>query len=130
MKPPMITLYHGPGSAVSREAFRLLKHASINQIFRIDLVQGNNHSPTAEQITAICGYLGKGSPERGARMILVPQAGMANTVEQAIETIKAKPTFLKRPLLVDWVQSRAIIADPPYMVNDFVKGVGLKAGNQ
>ncbi|KAF9352728.1 hypothetical protein BGX34_012006 [Mortierella sp. NVP85] len=130
MKPPMITIYHNPRSAVSREALRLLKQASTHQVFRVDLVQNITESPTAAQVTAICGYLGKGVPERGARMLLVPEARMAHTVAQAIEAIQADPTFLKKPLLVNWVQSRAVIADPPYIVKDFVKGVGLKAGNQ
>ncbi|KAF9996783.1 hypothetical protein BGZ65_007639 [Modicella reniformis] len=126
MRPPMITIYHNPKLPVSREALKLLKTAAAKQKFRVDLVQAKYESPTEIQVKAICGYLGKGSLAKGARLVLVPEAPLASTVEQVIETLQAKPTYLKKPLIVDWVKGRAVIADPPYIATAFVKGVGLK----
>ncbi|KAI8357984.1 hypothetical protein B0O80DRAFT_424096 [Mortierella sp. GBAus27b] len=112
-RPPLVTIYHDPSSAVSRGALRIFKDQARTQRFRVDLVQSKTHSPSPEQITAICGYLGKGSPERGVRMLLTPRAPIVNTVQEAVEELKKNPMYLKKPLIVDWVQSRAVIADRP-----------------
>lgn len=118
LKLPMITLYHNPKSAVSREALRLLKHAALTQRFRIDLSQSITVPPTGDQVDALCKYLGRGDPDRGARVILVPEAPFAKTSERAFEILSENPAYLKKPLVVDWLKGRAVVADVSFCVQE------------
>ncbi|KAG0221241.1 hypothetical protein BGX31_010061 [Mortierella sp. GBA43] len=63
-------------------------------------------------------------------MLLTPRAPIVNTVQEAVEELKKNPMYLKKPLIVDWVQSRAVIADPPYVATEFLKHIGLKAEDE
>ncbi|KAF9945433.1 hypothetical protein BGZ70_003807 [Mortierella alpina] len=122
---PMLTIFHNPTSKVSIEALRLLKRASVNHDFKVDLVQTKSEAPTHQQIANIVDYLGNGSIPTGAQLILDPEAPVkASTVAEVQKILDAHPQYLRKPLIVDWNKGKAIIADPPTKVKEIVKDVG------
>ncbi|KAF8976606.1 hypothetical protein BGZ46_008126 [Entomortierella lignicola] len=123
-KLPFLTIYHNPSLQVSKEALKLLKRASNGQKFNIDLIQAKTIPPTKLQISTIIQYLGRDSVDDGVSLILVPDAPKASTIEQVQTTLDKNPELLRKPLIVDWINGRAIIADPPVKVNEFVLNFG------
>ncbi|KAF9353176.1 hypothetical protein BGX26_009029 [Mortierella sp. AD094] len=120
-KFPMLTIFHNPSLKDSKEALKLLKAASVKHKFKVDLIQAKTIPPTPQQILNIVHYLGEGSLDRGITDILVPGAPKASTVEEVQKLLEKNPELLRKPLIVDWNKGRAIIADPPIKVKEFVK---------
>ncbi|KAG0348454.1 hypothetical protein BG004_005183 [Podila humilis] len=123
-KFPMLTLFHNPSSEVSVQALRLLKKASVQHKFEIDLIQTKSQAPTHQQVSNIVEYLGKGSIAAGCQEILVPEAPKASTVAEVQKILDANPSYLRKPLVVDWNKGKAIIADLPSKIKDIVNDVG------
>ncbi|KAG0297423.1 hypothetical protein BGZ98_000607 [Dissophora globulifera] len=124
---PLLTIFHNPSNKFSVEALRLLKKASASHLnlFRIQLIQAKTIPPSKEQIVAATTFLGNGNVEDGLSMLLVAEAPPVKTIEEAQEVLKLKPEFLRKPLIIDWARSRAIVADPPQVVKTFVDGAGV-----
>ncbi|KAF9425118.1 hypothetical protein BGZ94_007819 [Podila epigama] len=123
-KFPMLTMFHQPSSAVSVQALKLLKKASVSKKFEIDLIQTESRPPTHQQISNIVEYLGNGSIEQGCRDILTVEAPKASTVAEVQKILDANPLYLRKPLIVDWNKGKAIVADPATRVSEIVKDVG------
>ncbi|KAG0263069.1 hypothetical protein BG011_009362 [Mortierella polycephala] len=109
-KIPRITIFHNPSCKISIEALKLLKKASNANKFRITLIQAKYIPPTQEEIARMVEWLGEGSIDQGIKEILVPEAPVASTVHEVQKILSEKPMFLKKPLLVNWNESKAIIA--------------------
>ncbi|GJJ77175.1 hypothetical protein EMPS_09534 [Entomortierella parvispora] len=122
-KFPMLTLFHNPASEVSNQALKLLRQASVNYKFDIDLIESKT-APTHQQVSNIVEYLGKGSAATGCAKILTPEAPKASTVAEVQKILDANPGYLMKPLVVDWNKGKAIVAVPATKVNEMVKDVG------
>ncbi|KAF9188873.1 hypothetical protein BGZ51_006361 [Haplosporangium sp. Z 767] len=122
---PMLTLFHNPTSAVSTQALKLLRQASVNHHFDVDIVDSKTApAPTHQQVSNIVEYLGKGSIEQGCKEILTPDAPKASTVSEIQKILDANPGYMRRPLVVDWNKGKAVVAEPASKVNEMVKDVG------
>ncbi|KAF9898856.1 hypothetical protein BX616_003541 [Lobosporangium transversale] len=120
----MLTLFHNPASDVSVQALKLLRQASVNNDFTIDVVDSKATPPTHQQVTNIVEYLGNGSIPKGCKDILTPEAPKASTVAEVQQILDANPGYMMRPLVVDWNKGKAIVAVPPSRVKEMVKDVG------
>ncbi|KAG0303455.1 hypothetical protein BGZ98_006646 [Dissophora globulifera] len=122
-KFPMLTVFHNPASDVSTQALKLIRQASINYQFDVDVVD-KAASPTHTQVSNIVQYLGNGSTEKGCKEILIPEAPKASTVAEVQKILDANPGYLMKPLVVDWNKGKAIVAVPPARISEIVKDVG------
>ncbi|KAF9899522.1 hypothetical protein BX616_002972 [Lobosporangium transversale] len=119
-KSTMITIFHDPTCKLSKESLRLLKRAAITHKFDVDVVQSKKIPPTHAQVADIIRYLGNGSEAKGASLILKEDAPKVSTIKEAQLALDGKPGLLKKPLIVDWDNRFAIVADPPSLVQTFV----------
>ncbi|KAF9923246.1 hypothetical protein FBU30_006673 [Linnemannia zychae] len=122
-KFPMLTIFHNPASQVSVQALKLLRAASVDHGFNID-VEDPTVKPTHQQVSSIVEYLGNGSIPKGCSQILTSEAPKASTVAEVQKILDANPGYLRRPLVVDWNKGKAIVADPATRVSEMVKNVG------
>ncbi|KAF9109486.1 hypothetical protein BGX27_007564 [Mortierella sp. AM989] len=122
-KFPLLTIFHNPTSETSSQALKLLRQASVNYQFDIDIVDAKT-KPTHQQVSNIISYLGKGSDAKGCSEILTTDAPKASTVAEVQKILDANPGYMKRPLVVDWNKGKAIVAVPPSKVSEIVKDVG------
>ncbi|KAF9425045.1 hypothetical protein BGZ76_003443 [Entomortierella beljakovae] len=124
-KFPMLTLFHNPASETSAQALKLLRQASVNYKFDIDIVDAAT-KPTHQQVSSIVQFLGKGSESQGCDDILTTEAPKASTVAEVQKILDANPGYMKRPLIVDWNKGKALVAEPPSRVYEIAKDVGDK----
>ncbi|KAF8981894.1 hypothetical protein BGZ46_002135 [Entomortierella lignicola] len=122
-KFPMLTIFHNPSSEISSQALKLLRQASVNYQFDIDILDLKT-KPTHQQVSNIIDYLGKGSVSKGCSAILTEDAPRGSTVAEVQKILDANPNYMKRPLIVDWNKGKAIVAVPPSTVSQIVKDVG------
>ncbi|KAF9935494.1 hypothetical protein BGZ65_003347 [Modicella reniformis] len=121
---PMLTIFHNPASDVSVQAVKLLRQASVNHNFDVDIVDTQIAPPTHQQISNIVDFLGSGSITKGCQDILAPEAPKASTVAEVQKILDANPGYMRKPLVVDWNKGKAVVAVPPSKLNEMVKDVG------
>jgi len=110
-KTPWITIFHNPSLQTSKEALKLLQKLSISKKFKIDLIQDKKNPPTRPQIEKMVHLLAPGDIPKGCKLILIEDAPKATTVEEVQTILEKTPWFLKKPLVVDWINGKAVVAE-------------------
>ncbi|KAG0008515.1 hypothetical protein BGZ80_003355, partial [Entomortierella chlamydospora] len=106
---PMLTVFHNPSNETSNQALKLIRQASVNYHFDVDIIDPKV-KPTHQQVSNIIEFLGKGSEAKGVSDILTADAPKASTIAEVQKILDANPGYMKRPLVVDWNKGKAIIA--------------------
>ncbi|KAI1314345.1 hypothetical protein EDD11_002286 [Mortierella claussenii] len=116
---PFLTLFHNPSDKESVEVLRQLQRVALHYKFAIDLVQSKNFPPPPQQIECLVHYLG----EDGLNKILIPTAPRVSTLEEVQKLLQERPSYMKKPLLVDWAQCTAVIPSSPESIKEIAANV-------
>ncbi|KAK9451188.1 thioredoxin-like protein [Limtongia smithiae] len=115
----VVTLFHSPTSSASRRILQFLKiHAADTKIQNFDL-QVTEANPTKDQLKTILNYVGQA--KIGA---IVPGAGTYNEAAGLLE--KGSSLAVLRPMVVDWVNGKAVLGDDEEGVKKLVAGLEHK----
>ncbi|KAF9971568.1 hypothetical protein BGZ73_005487 [Actinomortierella ambigua] len=123
---PMLTIFHNPASSVSKQALQLLRKASVQHDFQVDVVEADA-APTHQQVSNIVEFLAKTekiSVPQSCQRLLTPGAPSVSTVGQVQKLLDKDPKLFVKPLIVDWNKGKAIIPIPPELVSQIVENVG------
>ncbi|KAG0231539.1 hypothetical protein BGW42_000184 [Actinomortierella wolfii] len=122
----MLTIFHNPGSNVSKKALQLLRKASVEEDFEVDIVESNT-PPTHQQVSNIVEFLAKTekiSLPQSCQRVLTSGSPSVSTVGEVQKLLDKNPDLFVKPLIVDWNKGKAIIPIPPERVSQIVKNVG------
>ncbi|KAK9244626.1 thioredoxin-like protein [Lipomyces tetrasporus] len=100
----VVTLFHSPTSSASRQALQLLKkhiEGSKQKYFDLDVTEG---PPTKDQLKTILNYTGEQKVST-----IVP--GAASLSEAALILENGGANKLLHPIIVDWVNGKAVLGD-------------------
>ncbi|KAG0256854.1 hypothetical protein DFQ27_005444 [Actinomortierella ambigua] len=108
---PLLTIFHNPANSASKQALQLLKKASVEHDFKVDVVDASA-APTHQQVSNIVEFLAKTekiSVPQSCQRILTSGAPSVSTVGQVQKLLDKDPKLFVTPLIVDWNKGKAII---------------------
>ncbi|KAI8363795.1 hypothetical protein EDC96DRAFT_444592 [Choanephora cucurbitarum] len=101
---PILTLFHNYQSEKSKAALAFLqnkqKNARGDDVYRIDII-GQNEAPTDTQLNQVASFLGTNAWKE------MVQEQDVQSVQDALHLIRANPSLLRRPIVVDWEKGKA-----------------------